>query len=169
VDINSVFQHLPLVNALLNGTALLLLLRGRWLIRHGRRAEHKRVMVSAFIVSSAFLVLYLAHKAWRHGQITPFNGTGLVRYSYLTVLATHSLLAAIVPVLAIALIVMGQRERFTGHRKLARWAFPVWVYVSLTGVLIYLMLYPFNPPPRDAAAALQAPGAVPAVAAVSAR
>jgi putative membrane protein len=154
MDSRFIFEHLPLANALLNGTALGLLLSGRWLIRHGRPAAHKRVMLSAFAVSMLFLALYITHKVWRHGQITPFNGPGLTRYLYLSILVSHFLLAMLVPILAIWMIGLGLRRRLAGHRKLSRWAFPVWVYVSFTGVVIYLMLYPFNPPPPAAPAAV---------------
>lgn len=145
-------SFLPLVNALLNASAAGLLFYGRLLARRGRVDAHRRVMVTAFVTSCLFLVCYLVHKAWRKAATgetyTPFNAQGWVHGLYLLILLTHTLLAMAVPVLAIVLIRLGVRGRVEAHRRLARWAWPVWMYVSLTGVVIYLMLYPFNPAPR---------------------
>jgi uncharacterized membrane protein YozB (DUF420 family) len=102
-------------------------------------------MITAFAVSSLFLVLYVAHKAARNFENTPFHGEGLARLAYLALLASHVLLAMTVPVLAITLIVLGLRKRLTAHRRLARVAWPIWMYVSLTGVTIYFVLYHLDP------------------------
>lgn len=140
-------SFLPGVNASLNAVATLLLVVGRWLARRGRFDAHRRVMVGAFATSSLFLVLYVAHKASRSFENTPFNAEGAAKLAYLAILASHVLLAMAVPVLAIALIVLGLRDRRERHRRLARVAWPIWLYVSVTGVAIYLMLYHLNPAP----------------------
>jgi uncharacterized membrane protein YozB (DUF420 family) len=136
---------LPSLNAALNGLAAALLVVGRGLARRREVDRHARTMVSAFAVSTLFLVLYVAHKVWRGFEPTTFHGEGLVRTAYLVILATHSVLAALVPFLAITLIVLGVRRRVASHRRLARVAWPIWMYVSVTGVVIYLLLYPLNP------------------------
>jgi uncharacterized membrane protein YozB (DUF420 family) len=136
---------LPSVNAALNAVAAALLIRGRQLARRREIDAHRRVMITAFAVSSLFLVLYVAHKAARNFENTPFHGEGLARLAYLALLASHVLLAMTVPVLAITLIVLGLRKRLTAHRRLARVAWPIWMYVSLTGVTIYFVLYHLDP------------------------
>jgi uncharacterized membrane protein YozB (DUF420 family) len=138
---------LPLVNACLNGVATLLLIRGRILIARGAVAPHRRTMLAAFGVSTLFLALYVAHKVAKGGVNTPYHGEGAARIAYLAILFSHIPLAATVPVFAIRLIVLGLRGELSRHRRLAGIAWPIWLYVSLTGVVIYLMLYPFNPQP----------------------
>ena len=140
-------SFLPAVNAGLNGAATALLVAGRIWIRRGRVAAHRRAMLSAFAVSSLFLVLYVAHKAWRGFESTPYHGEGVARVLYLAILFSHLTLAMTVPVLAIRLVQLGLGGRIERHRRLAVVAWPIWMYVSLTGVVIYLLLYPFNPPP----------------------
>lgn len=137
---------LPPINAALNATATVLLLQGRRLARRGEVESHKRVMSAAFVVSSVFLVCYVAHKIGRHFENTTFHAEGLAKLAYLVLLASHVLLAMTVPVFAILLIRLGMRDERVRHRRLARIAWPIWIYVSVTGVLIYLLLYPFNPP-----------------------
>jgi uncharacterized membrane protein YozB (DUF420 family) len=137
---------LPPLNAALNATATILLVVGRRLARRGEVERHRRVMVAAFAVSSVFLVSYLVHKFARHFENTTFNVEGPAKTAYLVLLASHVLLAMTVPVFAIALIRLGLRDERTRHRRLARIAWPIWIYVSITGVLIYLLLYPLNPP-----------------------
>jgi len=136
---------LPALNAALNALAAALLLLGRRAIRLGRVAQHKALMLSAFGVSTAFLASYLAHKIWRGFEHTTFNADGLARALYLVLLASHVALAAVIPLLALWLIRLGLRDERSRHRRLARWAWPAWLYVSGSGVLIYLLLYPFNP------------------------
>jgi uncharacterized membrane protein YozB (DUF420 family) len=140
-------SFLPAVNASLNGVATVLLVVGRGLARRGAIDAHRRVMISAFGVSALFLVLYLAHKIWRGFEHTPYHGTGAARTAYLAILASHLVLAMAVPVLALLLIRLGLADRRAEHRRLARWAWPVWLYVSVTGIVIYAMLYHWNPVP----------------------
>ena len=123
-----------------------LLIYGRRLVRQGEIERHRRVMLSAFGVSTLFLVLYLGHKVSRNFENTTFNVEGWGKVAYLVFLASHVLLAMSVPVFAIWLIRLGLRDDRERHRRIARIAWPVWMYVSVTGVLIYLLLYPFNPP-----------------------
>ena len=130
---------LPSVNALLNATAAVLLVWGYSLIRRKRMETHRKVMQTAFAVSCLFLVCYLIY----HAQVgsVRFQKTGLIRSVYLTILSTHTVLAAAVPVLAIITLRRGRAARFDKHRRIARWTLPVWLYVSVTGVVVYLMLY----------------------------
>jgi uncharacterized membrane protein YozB (DUF420 family) len=138
-------SFLPSVNASLNALATALLLWGRSLIRRRRVDAHRRVMISAFAVSALFLVLYVTHKASRSFENTTFNAEGLAKGIYLAVLFSHVVLAMAVPVLAILLIRFGLSGRLERHRRLARVAWPIWIYVSVTGVAIYFALYHFNP------------------------
>jgi putative membrane protein len=140
-------SFLPSVNAALNATAAALLVAGRRLARRHRIRAHRRVMVSAFGVSCLFLVLYVVHKASRGFESTTFHVAGAAKAAYLALLFSHMTLAMGVPPLAIALITLGLRGRVERHRRLARWAWPIWMYVSVTGVIIYLLLYPLNPAP----------------------
>jgi uncharacterized membrane protein YozB (DUF420 family) len=141
-------HELPAVNAILNGTAAILLLRGYSLIRAGRREQHKRTMIAAFCVSAVFLISYLVYHA-NVGAVY-FQKTGFLRYIYLTILFTHTVLAAAVPVLAIITLRRALKAEkataektgdFSRHRRIARWTLPIWLYVSVTGVVVYLMLY----------------------------
>ncbi|MCX5740371.1 MAG: DUF420 domain-containing protein [Proteobacteria bacterium] len=140
-------SFLPPVNAALNGTAAVLLVVGRRLARKRRFDAHRRVMTVAFAVSSLFLVLYVAHKASRGFVNTAFNVEGIAHIAYLVMLFTHVTLAVTVPMFAIALVVLALRGRHDRHRRLARFAWPIWMYVSVTGVLIYVLLYHLNPAP----------------------
>ena len=130
---------LPTVNAVLNATACVLLVRGRWLIRWKRIEEHRKTMIAAFVTSCLFLVCYLIYHA-RVGSVR-FPHTGPIRTLYLTILGTHTVLAATVPVLAIVTLRRGLTQRYEMHRRIARWTWPIWMYVSVTGVVVYLMLY----------------------------
>lgn len=138
-------SFLPAVNAGLNSVSTVLLVVGRVLIKRGRERAHRLVMMSAFGVSSVFLALYVAHKVWRNFETTAFNATGAAQTAYLVMLFTHVTLAMSVPVLAILLIRFGLTERRAAHRRLARIAWPIWMYVSVTGVLVYFLLYHWNP------------------------
>jgi uncharacterized membrane protein YozB (DUF420 family) len=140
-------SFLPALNACLNAVAACLLVWGRRLAQRHEIDRHRRVMLSAFAVSSLFLAFYLTHKAWKDFENTTFHAEGLARTAYLALLASHVVLAASVPVLALTLITLGLRGRFETHRRLARIAWPIWMYVSVTGVLIYLLLYHLNPGP----------------------
>jgi putative membrane protein len=134
---------LPAVNATLNGLSALLLLAGLACIRRRRVTAHKACMAAAFVVSMLFLASYLVY----HAQIgsVRFRGVGAVRTAYLTILVTHTALAVLVPPLAIATLVLGLRARFMRHVRVARWALPIWLYVSVTGVIVYVMLYHLVP------------------------
>jgi uncharacterized membrane protein YozB (DUF420 family) len=132
-------HDLPAVNAILNATAAVLLIWGYTLIRRRRPQIHKRVMIAAFATSCVFLVCYLVY----HAQVgsVRFQHPGAIRVVYLSILATHTVLAACVPVLAIITLRRGLSGRFDKHRAIARWTLPIWLYVSVTGVVVYLMLY----------------------------
>lgn len=134
-------HSLPALNAILNGTAAVLLITGYALIRRKRRDAHRRVMIAAFSVSILFLISYLVY----HAQVgtVHYSKTGPIRTIYLTILATHTVLAAAVPFLAIVTLRRGLKSDFLRHRALARWTLPIWLYVSVTGVVVYLMLYRF--------------------------
>ena len=130
---------LPSINAVLNGTAAVLLAWGYRLIRRKRIETHRKVMTAAFVVSCLFLVCYLVY----HYQVgaVRFAHTGLLRTVYLSILGTHTVLAAAVPVLAVITLRRGLAGRYDRHRRIARWTLPIWLYVSVTGVVVYLMLY----------------------------
>ena len=136
-------DSLPSVNAALNATSAVLLVRGYRLIRAGRREAHRKTMIAAFAVSAAFLMCYLIYHAF--AGIVVFGKTGLIRIVYLTILFTHTVLAATVPVLAIITLRRGLKAEKSGdfrrHRRIAKWTFPIWLYVSVTGVVVYFMLY----------------------------
>ena len=130
---------LPHVNASLNGLGALLLVAGFLFIRRQNIAAHRFCMVAAFVLSILFLVSYLTYH-YQVGSVR-FQGTGAIRTFYLAILASHSLLAAIVPFLAVITLWRALRERFDRHVKIARWTLPIWLYVSVTGVMVYWMLY----------------------------
>jgi uncharacterized membrane protein YozB (DUF420 family) len=133
------YEALPTVNAVLNGIAAVLLVVGLILIKSRNIPSHRRVMISAFGVSTVFLISYLTYHA--HARIVYFQGVGLIRIIYLTILATHTVLAATVPVLAIITLNRGLSARYDKHRVIAKWTWPIWMYVSVTGVVVYLMLF----------------------------
>lgn len=145
MDVPPWVTMLPAVNAGLNGLATVLLLVGYALIRGNRRVAHQRTMLCAFGVSIAFLACYVAYHAALHHYTDsgsrPFEGTGPIRPIYYTILITHVVLAAVVPVLALITIYRGLKQQWDRHRRIARVTFPIWVYVSVTGVVIYLLLY----------------------------
>ncbi len=130
---------LPAVNATLNAASAVLLTTGYILIRRGERTLHKRCMLGALATSTLFLTCYVIY----HAQVgsKPFPGQGVARLVYLTILITHVILAATVLPLALVTTARGLRSQFDRHVRVARWTFPVWLYVSVTGVVIYLMLY----------------------------
>ena len=130
---------LPSVNAALNATAAVLLVWGYTLIRRKQIQAHRKVMTAAFVTSCLFLVCYIVY----HAQVgsVRFQKTGAIRTVYLSILGTHTVLAAIVPVLAIITLRRGLAARYDKHRRIARWTLPIWLYVSVTGVVVYLMLY----------------------------
>ena len=133
-------MNLPLLNASLNGTAGLLLIGGFIAIRAGKEKLHIRLMMFALLASAAFLISYGLHHLT--GALTvKYAGPDSWKTAYLVLLLTHTVLAAVVPFLAIRVAFLGIKGRREAHRKLARVTFPIWIYVSITGVLIYLVLY----------------------------
>ena len=136
-------HDLPVVNATLNGTAAILLLIGYVFIKQYKVRAHNQLMLAAFIVSCLFLISYVAYHL-SVGSVR-FDKPGWVRTTYLWILGTHTLLAATVPVLATITLVLGLKGKFERHRALAKWTFPIWLYVSVTGVIVYLMLYQVRP------------------------
>ena len=130
---------LPHVTAALNAAAAILLLIGYGLIRRGRRQAHRGVMTAAVAVSGLFLVSYLLHHLI--APLFAFPGQGAVRPIYFTMLASHVALAAVVAPMVLVTFRRARQGRFDRHRGLARWTFPIWLYVSLTGIAVYLLLY----------------------------
>ena len=132
-------SDLPALNATLNATSAVLLMSGYAFIRRGYVRRHRAAMISACIVSALFLTSYVIY----HANIgsKPFPGQGPIRLVYFTILLTHVLLAITVPPLALITLSRGLRARFDRHVAIARWTFPIWMYVSVTGVIVYLMLY----------------------------
>lgn len=133
------FTALPTVNAVLNGTAAVLLATGYRMIRRGRREAHRRLMLAAFSVSVLFLVSYLVYH-YEVGSVR-FTGTGPIRTVYFTILISHTVLAAAVPPLAVVTLWRALKGRLEAHRRIARLTLPVWLYVSASGVAVYWMLY----------------------------
>jgi uncharacterized membrane protein YozB (DUF420 family) len=132
-------RNLPTLNAILNAIAAGLLIRGYFLIRQRRIEEHKKTMLMAFTTSVLFLISYLIYH-YNVGSVK-FQGQGAIRTVYFTILLTHTVLAAAVAPMAIITLRRALKGNLDGHRKLARITLPVWLYVSVTGVVIYLMLY----------------------------
>lgn len=130
---------LPALNAVLNSTSAVLLITGRILIARRRITAHRAVMITALGTSTLFLVSYLYYHA--HVGTTHFPALGWIRTVYLLILGTHTVLAALTLPLVIVTLSRALRNRFDRHRAIARWTFPIWLYVSITGVLIYFMLY----------------------------
>jgi uncharacterized membrane protein YozB (DUF420 family) len=130
---------LPALNATLNGLSAVLLTTGYVLIRRGDRTWHKGFMLAALASSAAFLTSYLVYHANTGSK--PFPGLGTIRYVYFTILSTHVVLAAAIVPMALVTANRGLRDRFAQHVRIARWTLPLWLYVSVTGVVIYLMLY----------------------------
>lgn len=130
---------MPTVNAALNATAAALLLAGYGAVRTGRTRLHRTLMVSAFAASTLFLVGYLSYHAM-HGD-TRFAGEGLIRPVYFTILISHILLSAVIVPGALAALYFAWRKRFETHKKITRWLLPAWLYVSVTGVVIFFMLH----------------------------
>jgi putative membrane protein len=133
------YALLPTVNAGLNALAAVFLAAGWLAIRRRRVAVHRACMLAAFTTSVLFLTSYLVYHA--HAGSTRFPGQGPVRALYFGILGTHTVLAAIVPVLAVLTLSLALRARFARHARLARWTVPIWLYVSVTGVVVYVMLY----------------------------
>jgi uncharacterized membrane protein YozB (DUF420 family) len=132
-------EDLPHLNAALNATSALLLACGYRAIRRGSTKVHARFMISAFVVSTLFLASYITyHYGAGH---TTYDGVGWMRAVYLAILLSHIVLALVTVPLAVTVLVLAARRSFDRHRRVARWAFPIWMYVSVTGVAVYVMLY----------------------------
>lgn len=138
-------SFLPHLNAVLNATSALLLLLGFTLIRLGRVRAHRNCQVTAVLTSTLFLISYLTYH-YHHGS-TRFAGQGIVRPLYFTILLTHTILAVVIVPLIIVTLYRAARGDFIRHRHIARWTLPLWLYVSVTGVIVYLMLYQIYPSP----------------------
>lgn len=139
---------IPALNATLNGIATILITIGFILIKSGRREAHRKVMTAAMAVSAAFLVGYVTHKILIHGVHTPFGGTGAIRTVYYVMLISHIILAMAVAYLVPQTFWFAIRGKIDRHRAWAKWVFPIWYYVSVTGVLVYFFLYQWWPAPR---------------------
>lgn len=139
VQIPEQFASFPALNATLNGSSAVLLLTGRWFIVRGRMAIHRAFMIAALITSSVFLGCYLYYHY--HVGSVHFQGTGWSRPVYFTILISHTILAAAIVPMIIITLSRALRQRYDRHRVIARWTFPLWLYVSITGVVVYLMLY----------------------------
>ena len=136
---------LPAINATLNATSGLCLLIAYVLIKQKRIQAHKRFMLAACFTSLLFLALYVTNHYLRHGIVTRFTGTGAIRPIYFTILITHTTLAIVIVPLVIITLRYGLKMRVMQHRRIAKWTFPLWVYVSVTGVLVYFFLYQWFP------------------------
>jgi putative membrane protein len=136
-------SYLPHLNAILNTTSACLLLLGIYLVKKRRLVAHQIAMLGAAAISSLFLISYLTYHYF-HGS-TRFTGTGIIRPVYMGILLSHTVLAALVAPLVILTLIKGLRGEIISHVKIARWTFPIWFYVSVTGVLIYLLLYHLYP------------------------
>ena len=138
-------SDLPALNATLNAFSTVFLTLGFIFIKRGQKIAHRNCMIAAVITSAIFLVFYVLHKILVRGVHTPFGGEGLIRTAYYVMLISHIILAmAIVPLVLITLN-RGLKERWEHHKKIARWTWPIWMYVSVTGVLVYFMLYQWFP------------------------
>ena len=135
--------RLPLLNATLNGSAALLLAAGFAFVRNGLVRAHVACMVAALTVSAAFLASYLYYHAYAGDM--PYTGTGVLRSVYFVILISHVFLAVVTVPLVLLTVYQAVRGQFARHRRLARWALPIWFYVSVTGLLVYLFLYQFSP------------------------
>ncbi|TAK97776.1 MAG: DUF420 domain-containing protein [Verrucomicrobia bacterium] len=137
-------NDLPAFNASFNGLAAVFLSFGFYFIKHRNRAAHQKCMVAALISSALFLAGYLTYHFTVHG-VTKFVNPPWFRPFYLTLLLTHTVLAVVIVPLILVTLIRALRERFDAHRKIARWTWPLWMYVSVTGVIIYLLLYQIFP------------------------
>ncbi|MDQ6626432.1 MAG: DUF420 domain-containing protein [Verrucomicrobiota bacterium] len=140
-------SDLPATNAIFNAISTVFISAGWWLIRRGHWRQHVACMITAVISSTAFLASYLVYHAHVGEKSTHFTAGGIVRPIYFAILISHVLLAIIILPLVIATLVPAFRRRWEKHKRIARWTMPIWLYVSVTGVIVYLMLYRWFPPP----------------------
>ena len=138
-------QDIPALNACLNGLATILMTAGFIFIKSGNKAAHRKMMLSAGAVSAIFLIGYVGHKILVKGVHTPFGGEGAIRTVYYVMLITHILLAISIAYLVPRTFWLAIQGEFERHKKWARWTFPIWYYVSVTGVLVYFFLYQWWP------------------------
>ncbi len=138
-------HDLPAIEATLNATATVLITAGFVFIRRGDRSRHRACMLAAAVASALFLAFYLTYHALMRGAHTPFGGTGAIRTVYLIILWTHIPLAALIAFLVPRTFILALKGDFERHRRWARVTFPIWYYVSVTGVLVYLFLYRWWP------------------------
>ncbi len=140
-------SDLPATNAIFNAISTVFISAGWWLIRRGHWRQHVACMITAVVSSTAFLAGYLVYHAHVGEKSTHFTAGGIVRPIYFAILISHVLLAIIILPLVIATLVPAFRRRWEKHKRIARWTMPIWLYVSVTGVIVYLMLYRWFPPP----------------------
>lgn len=131
----------PALNAFLNGSSAVLIGTGYYFIKSGRREAHKRMMIAAFVTSTLFLISYLYYHVVLRAGVTHFRGEGLWRPLYFSILISHTFLAVVVVPLVIITLSRALKGNFSRHKAIARYTFPVWMYVSVTGVVIFVMLY----------------------------
>ncbi len=136
-------SDLPAINASLNATCAILLLVAHNRIKHKAIRQHRALMITAYITSIVFLACYLTYHF--NAGILHFGGVGIIRPIYFTLLTSHTILAVTVPVLATITLLRGLRGRYQKHRAIAKWTYPIWMYVSVTGVIIYFMVYQIFP------------------------
>ena len=141
-------RDIPALNATLNGLATVLITAGFILIKSGRKDAHRKVMMTAMVVSAVFLVGYVTHKILIHGVHTPFGGQGLIAQVYYAMLISHIILAISIAYLVPRTFLFAIRGNFERHKAWAKWTFPIWYYVSVTGVLVYFSLYQWWPAAR---------------------
>jgi len=141
MDGSGLTRILPAINASLNATSGICLFIGWLLIRRKKIALHRRFMLAACFASLLFLALYVTNHYLRHGLVTKFTGSGAIRPVYFTILISHTILAVTIVPMAIVTVRNGLKMRVERHRRIARWTFPMWMYVSVTGVLVYFFLY----------------------------
>jgi len=135
------YSVFPKINASLNGCSAVLLVVGRVLIARRKIAAHRAVMITAFVTSCLFLLAYLYYHWPGHGGVVYFHGTGWSRPIYFAILISHTILAIVIVPMVLMSLSRGLRGQYERHRTIARWTFPLWLYVSVTGVIVYLMLF----------------------------
>ncbi|MDH3632672.1 MAG: DUF420 domain-containing protein [Gammaproteobacteria bacterium] len=144
MTLDEIIPYLPHFQALLNTTATLLLASGYYFIRNARRDLHRNCMATALVISSVFMVSYLTYHA--HVGYMPFAGQGIIRPFYFTLLASHVILAAVIVPLVLTTVYFAIKADFNRHPRLARWTLPLWLFVSVSGVVIYLLGFHVYPP-----------------------
>ena len=138
-------SDMPTLNAALNALSTVFLALGFVFIKQGKKTAHRNCMISAFCTSAVFLVCYVAHKILVKGVHTRFGGEGAIQYVYYVMLLTHVVLAMAIVPLVLMTILRAKRGDFEAHKRIARWTWPIWMYVSVTGVLVYFFLYHWWP------------------------